>query len=300
MRSGPGRAASRAPGGARRALGAVRPAALAAARRAGARARARGVRMPPAHASCLAMLEPVFTLTSRGRAIYAPDGHLLESGDVLAQPGLARRSRSSPTRAQSVYTGSIAEALLEVDGVAVTRADLESYEPPGLRPWRRRADPLLTRAAASPASRRPLARLPRLRRRPTERVLALLGRTRRGRVDGHTTNVTVVDADGCACVLTTSLGLGTGDFLPGLRPPPEQHARRGRPPPRAARRRRADGEHDGAERRRRRDGLALAIGSAAGRGCGRRSSASRRASSTRGSIRSTRWRGRASTRSPSS
>ena len=34
--------------------------------------------------------------------------------------------------------------------------------------------------------------------------------------DGHTTNLTVVDADGCACVLTTSLGLGTGDFLPGL------------------------------------------------------------------------------------
>jgi gamma-glutamyltranspeptidase / glutathione hydrolase len=33
---------------------------------------------------------------------------------------------------------------------------------------------------------------------------------------GHTTNLTVVDADGSACVLTTSLGLGSGDFLPGL------------------------------------------------------------------------------------
>jgi gamma-glutamyltranspeptidase/glutathione hydrolase len=33
---------------------------------------------------------------------------------------------------------------------------------------------------------------------------------------GHTTNVTVVDGDGSACVLTTSLGLGSGDFLPGL------------------------------------------------------------------------------------
>jgi gamma-glutamyltranspeptidase/glutathione hydrolase len=32
----------------------------------------------------------------------------------------------------------------------------------------------------------------------------------------HTTNVTVVDRDGNACVLTTSLGLGSGDFLPGL------------------------------------------------------------------------------------
>jgi gamma-glutamyltranspeptidase / glutathione hydrolase len=33
---------------------------------------------------------------------------------------------------------------------------------------------------------------------------------------GHTTNLTIVDADGSACVLTTSLGLGSGDFLPGL------------------------------------------------------------------------------------
>jgi gamma-glutamyltranspeptidase/glutathione hydrolase len=35
-------------------------------------------------------------------------------------------------------------------------------------------------------------------------------------IDGHTTNLTVVDADGNACVLTTSLGLGSGDWLPGL------------------------------------------------------------------------------------
>jgi gamma-glutamyltranspeptidase/glutathione hydrolase len=33
---------------------------------------------------------------------------------------------------------------------------------------------------------------------------------------GHTTNLAVVDADGSACVLTTSLGLGSSDFLPGL------------------------------------------------------------------------------------
>ena len=33
---------------------------------------------------------------------------------------------------------------------------------------------------------------------------------------GHTTNLTVVDGDGSVCVLTTSLGLGSGDFLPGL------------------------------------------------------------------------------------
>jgi gamma-glutamyltranspeptidase/glutathione hydrolase len=35
-------------------------------------------------------------------------------------------------------------------------------------------------------------------------------------IDGHTTNLTVVDGDGNACVLTSSLGLGSGDWLPGL------------------------------------------------------------------------------------
>ena len=35
-------------------------------------------------------------------------------------------------------------------------------------------------------------------------------------IHGHTTNVTVVDPAGNACVVTTSLGLGSGDFLPGL------------------------------------------------------------------------------------
>jgi gamma-glutamyltranspeptidase/glutathione hydrolase len=32
----------------------------------------------------------------------------------------------------------------------------------------------------------------------------------------HTTNLVAVDADGNACVVTTSLGLGSGDWLPGF------------------------------------------------------------------------------------
>jgi gamma-glutamyltranspeptidase/glutathione hydrolase len=36
------------------------------------------------------------------------------------------------------------------------------------------------------------------------------------RGDTGTTNLAVIDGDGNACVLTTSLGLGSGDFLPGL------------------------------------------------------------------------------------
>src|SRR5207244_4700357 len=63
-----------------------------------------------------------------------------------------------------------------------------------------------------------VGRLPRLgglveRERVLTLVEALFPEARGG---GHTTNLAVVDADGSACVLTTSLGLGSGDFLPGL------------------------------------------------------------------------------------
>src|SRR6185437_8567774 len=46
-----------------------------------------GVDMPPAHASCLAMLEPVMTMDA-GERIYSPGGRLLVAGDRLDQPGL--------------------------------------------------------------------------------------------------------------------------------------------------------------------------------------------------------------------
>src|SRR5437016_7138899 len=45
-----------------------------------------GVDLPPAHAACLAMLEPVMTMDA-GKRIYSPRGRLLQAGDRLGQPG---------------------------------------------------------------------------------------------------------------------------------------------------------------------------------------------------------------------
>ena len=75
-----------------------------------------------------------------------------------------------------------------------------------------------SRATGSPASPATLARLPRLRGlSPAERVVALVDALDGGAgPETHTTNLVTVDADGSACVLTTSLGLGSGDWLPGL------------------------------------------------------------------------------------
>ena len=181
-----------------------------------------GVEMPAAHAACLAMLAPVMTMNEGGR-IYAPGGALLETGGRLSQPGLvAALELVADEGATTVYRGSIARALLELveaRGGLVTQVDLESYEA-------RWADPVEVPYAGTRVATRAglsgvpgtLARLPRLRgMTERKRVPALVETLEPGSAGGgHTTNLVAVDDAGNGCVMTTSLGLGSGDFLPGL------------------------------------------------------------------------------------
>ena len=175
-----------------------------------------GVAMPAAHAACLAMLAPVMTM-NEGAGIYSPGGALLQEGDVLRQPGLVSvLELLRDEGAASCYTGTIGRALFELAasrGGAVTAADLEGYE----ARWAEPAEvsfvgrTVLTRAGLSgvPGT---LAHFDPAG--GASALLAALDEAAPG--GGHTTNLTVVDAEGSACVLTTSLGLGSGDFLPGL------------------------------------------------------------------------------------
>ena len=182
-----------------------------------------GVPMPRAHAACLAMLARVMTM-NEGERIYAPEGRLLATGDVLRQPGLVDVLETVAVEgAASVYSGSLAERLLALVGERgglVTRDDLAAYEA-SWRPPTRCRYLQWTVATRGDLSGVPGAfeRLPRLRERTTtERVLLLVDALApRGAAAGaHTTNLVASDADGNACVLTTSLGLGSGDFVPGL------------------------------------------------------------------------------------
>ena len=180
-----------------------------------------GVPMPPAHVACLEMLEPVMTMRE-GARMYSPQGRLLRPGERLEQPGLVHALELvADEGAASVYRGSIAESLLELvserDGV-VTREDLAAYEAMWAEPVEvSYADTrFLTRgglAGIAPT----LERLPRLAGLDgTARTLALLDALDDEGPDGHTTNLVTVDREGSACVLTTSLGLGSGDWVTGL------------------------------------------------------------------------------------
>jgi gamma-glutamyltranspeptidase/glutathione hydrolase len=170
-----------------------------------------GVEMLPAHAACLHMLAPVMTMREGGR-IYSPAGRLLETGDRLEQPGLvvalelvAAEGGRSPSLQERLL------ALMEERGGVVTLDDLAVYVPRWDEPVRAEYAGVTLSSRAALAS--PLPVLAALTGSDPVRIaLALRGDERAG----DTTNLTVVDADGNAVVLTTSLGLGSGDWIPGL------------------------------------------------------------------------------------
>jgi gamma-glutamyltranspeptidase/glutathione hydrolase len=157
-----------------------------------------------------------------GAALFAPEGELLGEGDLLVQPELARAfellAHEGPRSFVNGSLGRALLALLEGRGGPVTRRDLETYSPRWVAPVEGRyaGHRIVTRDGLRgliPV----LSVLPRLRDlAPGERAVALVRALAGPERDGHTTNLVTADRDGNVCVVTTSLGLGSGDFLPGL------------------------------------------------------------------------------------
>ena len=183
---------------------------------------ARGaVPMPAAHASCLRMLEVVMTV-NEGAGIYAPGGSLLEEGDLLRQPGLVTVLEALAAEGpRSPYEGTIGRALLrlmEERGGLVTDDDLCGYratwgEPVALE---FRGVTFRTRAGLSdlPSALAALPSCGGLTSRSGHSRSSV--RSAETPPQNGTTNLAVLDDDGNACVVTTSLGLGSGDFVPGF------------------------------------------------------------------------------------
>jgi gamma-glutamyltranspeptidase/glutathione hydrolase len=179
----------------------------------------RGVSLPGMHERSLAMLADVFS-RERGLDLFVRDGRTLQAGELLDQPGLVDTLEAlAEEGAESVYRGSLAQALLAVDGVVLTADDLRSYRA-------RWSDPTLvdfhghrvaTRSGLSGVPEL-LARFPRLAGlSETERVHTLVDALETPQTSGeHTTNMAAVDGQGRACVLTHSLGVGAGVWVPGF------------------------------------------------------------------------------------
>jgi gamma-glutamyltranspeptidase / glutathione hydrolase len=153
----------------------------------------------------------VMTMREGGR-IYSPEGRLLETGDRLEQPGLVRALEL--VAEEGAGSTTLQNALLELmreRGGLVTPEDLSSYRAEWREPVtiERRGIRLSSRAAL-------LSPLPVLASLDGTDPVTIARALRTDDRDGETTNLCVVDPDGNAVVLTTSLGLGSGDWLPGL------------------------------------------------------------------------------------
>ena len=179
----------------------------------------RGVPLPEMHERSLEMLGELYSL-GRGGDLFVREGRTLREGEMLDQPGLVQALEAlSEEGAASIYHGSLSEALVGVDGVVFTAQDLLDYRArwtdPVIVPFQ--GHRVATRGGLSGVPEL-LPRFPRLAElSETERVLSLVSALETPQIGGeHTTNMVAVDAHGRACVLTHSLGVGAGTWLPGF------------------------------------------------------------------------------------
>jgi gamma-glutamyltranspeptidase / glutathione hydrolase len=183
-----------------------------------------GVVLPAAQARTLISVAAAM-VPGAGAGIYSPGGKLLEGGDLLFHPGLDVALTALADDGPDVfYTGWIGERLVEAvraSGGAIGAADLAHYtvlELPveqaaltGMNVFARHdLNNTIPTIRALPEELDALS--------PAERAVALADALRtygRQRL-GDTTNISVVDFAGNACVVTMTLGIGSGVWLPGL------------------------------------------------------------------------------------
>ena len=205
-----------------------------------------GVRVTPMQAYLYALLAEINAATPVGRARYLPGGRPPRTGDVVTDPELAHALELFGAEgAAPFYTGDVAAAVVDevrAQGGLLGAADLAAYEvvrrdplhvpfrdvvvctnpPPsagGILVGRALAELDLRRARrtsprSSPRWPRPSGSGPRSSS-PGSAVPGWTTRDTRANRLGSTTHVSVLDADGWACAVTTSNGEGSGVVVPG-------------------------------------------------------------------------------------
>ena len=197
-----------------------------------------GVPLNPEQAYVVEILEGIVTAEPECAAVYAPGGTLLRAGDKIRQPELADTlERLGADGPRPFYRGDIALAvagwLAEHAGL-LTAKDLEAYRVvnrrPIIAPYRGRevllnpppsaggtliafALELLERDGHdAPTTERLVEVMEAAQAHRTPEFLASLGDER---ALGSTTHISVLDADGRACSVTSSNGEGAGIIVPG-------------------------------------------------------------------------------------
>jgi gamma-glutamyltranspeptidase/glutathione hydrolase len=204
-----------------------------------------GVKVNRQQAYLWELLQPIVVATPEARARYCPAGRVPREGDMLRDPELADAiARLAADGAGPFYSGDVGAAVSDwvtERGGSLTRADLEAYATVPREPvrvaYRGRAvltNPppsaggiliayalaLLERTAGPPDVPALVAAMEAAQAERTEEFLdgltapGFLERFMASRL-GSTTHVSVLDADGWACAVTTTNGEGSGVVVPG-------------------------------------------------------------------------------------
>ncbi len=182
-----------------------------------------GTPFPRTHAELLPRIVPAMCV-SEGDLVYRrADGTLLQAGDPLRHPDHHHSYELLAHDPRGFYRGAYADALLDAlaEGSALSQADLDAYEVVERAPARARFDDLdvfargddlddvlgTLQAAGAAVAGDP--------HHDVASALGLVAALRAPDRRAETTNLVAVDERGDACVITTSLGLGSGVWVPG-------------------------------------------------------------------------------------
>jgi len=182
-----------------------------------------GTPFPATHARLLPAVVQAMHVGD-GKGVFArPDGSLLQTGDQLVHDEHHRAYDLLAEDPAAFYSGDYARALVAAvaDGGALSMADLAAYRVVETRPktahlsgysGHARGDDLdhvlgTLAAAGEQVDADPLE--------SPAAALALVAALRAPDRRAETTNLVAVDRDGNACAVTTSLGLGSGAWVPG-------------------------------------------------------------------------------------
>lgn len=185
---------------------------------------AHGTPLPYEHAALLPSITPAMCV-GEGRQVYQrADGTVLQAGDTLCHPDHGASYELLAKDPEAFSNGPFATAMVAAvgDGGALGAEDVTAYRvrdsepaeaPIGVHSVLARGndldDLLETMARAAAAVTQDPTSCPEAAR---ALVRALRGPARRS----ETTNLVAVDTDGNACAITTSLGLGSGVWVPGF------------------------------------------------------------------------------------
>jgi gamma-glutamyltranspeptidase / glutathione hydrolase len=196
-----------------------------------------GVPLNSEQAYVVEILAGIVTAEPECAAVYAPGGTLLRAGDRIRQPELADTlERLGAEGPHPFYRGDIARSVagwLADRAGLLTPEDLEAYRvvnrEPIIAPYRGRkvllnpppsaggtliafALELLERDGHAPTTARLVEVMEAAQAHRTPEFLASLGDRR---AHGSTTHISVLDAAGRACSVTSSNGEGAGIVVPG-------------------------------------------------------------------------------------